>query len=194
MWSYNILCYDQQEVSDIPHFVQRQSHHILCHNQQGVSDIADFLEGSLITSGTMIHREWVKFHIFCKGGLSHLFLWPIGSQWHCRVFWKRVSSHIVLINRLWVTFQSFHKRSLITSCALTNRQWVTLHFFWYHVFLPWQTVCEWYSHSFENTISLLPVLWPTEGEYPYPFFWQSFMSILLYCKQEVSDKLTMHIL
>ena len=51
--SPHIFAYlDQQAVSDICTYFERQSHHIVffSYDQQAVSDIAHFMEGSLIFS------------------------------------------------------------------------------------------------------------------------------------------------
>jgi len=66
-------------------FCERQFHHIFSYNQQQVSDIAHFVKVSLITSFPMTNSEWVTFHI-CETEFH--FLWPTGSKWlHC-TFWQ----------------------------------------------------------------------------------------------------------
>ncbi len=45
-------------------FCERQSHHIFSYDQQDVSDIAHFVKGSLITSLPMTNRLWVTLQIF----------------------------------------------------------------------------------------------------------------------------------
>ena len=52
--------YDQQEVSDIAHFL-KGSHNIFFYDQQEVSDIAHFMKSSLVTS---LHSLWVTLHIW----------------------------------------------------------------------------------------------------------------------------------
>lgn len=93
--------------------------------------------------------------------------------------------HILSYDKQYVILQIFHKCSFIISCALTNRMWViTLcsDSQCYYVFPHDNQFVSAIAHPFENTISLLPVLWQTQGEYPCPFLWQAVASILLYCK------------
>ena len=98
---HHIFSYDQQEVSDIVHFVkgslitsfpmtnslwvtlhicERQSHHIIPYDQQQVSDIAHFVKDSLITSFSMTNSKWVTLHILCNTVPSHFFLWQTASK------------------------------------------------------------------------------------------------------------------
>ena len=175
--SDHIFSYDQQEVSDIEHFVrgslitsfpmtdrkwvtlhflwkavsshlflwptacewhctfcERQSHHIFSYGQQQVSDIALFVQGSLFTSFPMTNREWVTLHILFKSVSSHLFLWPIGSEWYCTLC-ERQSHHIFSYDQKEVSANVAHfvKGTLITSFPMTNRMWVTLHILWKEV-------------------------------------------------------------
>ena len=58
-------------------FCERQPHHIFSYDQQEVSDIAHFVKGGLITASfSMINSEWVTLHILWKTVSSHIFLWP----------------------------------------------------------------------------------------------------------------------
>ena len=78
-------------------FCERQSHQILSYDQQEVSDIAHFVKGSLIRSYLMTwtNRKWVTLHILWKAVSSDL-LWlgPTGSEWHC-TFCEQQSHHII---------------------------------------------------------------------------------------------------
>ena len=93
-----------QVVSDTLHICERQSHGIFSYDQQRVSVVAPFVKGSLITSFPMTNSKWVTLHILWKA-VSHLYLWPTGSEWHCTLC----------------------ERHLITSFPMTNSLWVTLH-------------------------------------------------------------------
>ena len=129
-------------------FCERQSHHIFSYDQQQVSDIAHFVKGSLITSVPMTNRMWVTLHILWKAVSSHLFLWPTGSEWHCTSFYERQSDHIFSYDQQLVSdIAHFMKGSLITSFPMTNSMWVTLHILWKavwsHLFL-WPTGSEWH--------------------------------------------------
>ena len=112
-----------------------------------MSDIAHFVKGSLITSCPITKSQWVTLHILWKVS-SHLFLWPIGSKWHC----TRQSHPIFSYDhRLWV---------------------VTLHILWKsvssHPFL-WPTACEWHCTFCERQSPHL-FLWPTACEWYIGFF------------------------
>ena len=108
-------------------FCERQPHHIFSYDQQQVSDIAHFVKGSLITS--FLWQTGSEWHCtFCerqshistydqqevsdiahsvKGISSHLFLWLTACEWHC-IFCKRLSHHIFpLTNSKWVLLQFF---------------------------------------------------------------------------------------
>jgi hypothetical protein len=61
----------------------RQSHHIFAYDQQRVSDIVYFWERQSHYIFLMISSEWVTLHIFGKAVSSLLFLWPTGSEWQC---------------------------------------------------------------------------------------------------------------
>ena len=125
-------------------FCERHSHHIFSYDQQQVSDITHFVKSSLITSFTMINSLWVTLHIVWKAVSLYLLLWPTASEWHC-TFCERQSHHI---NSMWVTLHILWKAvSFIASFPMTNSMWVTLHILWKavlsHLFL-WPTVCEWH--------------------------------------------------
>ena len=74
-------------------FCERQSDHIFSYDQQQVSDIAHFVKGSLITFFPMTNRKWVTLHILWKAVWSYLFLWPTACEWHCTLC-ERQSDHI----------------------------------------------------------------------------------------------------
>ena len=128
-------------------FCERQSPHIFPYDQQRVSNIAHFVEGSLITSFPMTNRLWVMLHIFLKAVLSHLFLWPTASEWHC-TFCERQSYHIFSYGQQRVSYIiDLVKGSLITSFHITNSLWVTLHILQKagtSHFLLWPTASEWH--------------------------------------------------
>ena len=148
-------------------FCERQSHHIFRYDQQQVSNVAHFVKGNLITSFPMTNRLWVTLHILWKAVTSHILVWPTACEWHCTFLWKGVSSYLFLLPTAceWhCTFcerQSHHifcydqqgvsdilhlvKGSLITSFGMPNRLWVTLHILWKVVtseILLSPTVCE----------------------------------------------------
>ena len=151
---------------------ERESHHIFSYDQQQVSEIAHFVNGSLITSFPMTNSEWVTLHILWKGVSSHLFLWT-ASQWNCTfvkgsliTFFssdqQSVSdiAHFVkgslitpfpMTNSKWVILHILC--SLITSFPITNSKWVTLDMLWksvsWHLFL-WPTGCEWHCTCCER--------------------------------------------
>ena len=103
-----IFSYDQQRVSDISKFCESQSDHIFSYDKQVVSDIAHFVKGS------QWHDDW-----------SHPFIWPIASEWH-RTFGKDcLITSLPMTNSKWVTYFIF---VVITSSPTTNSLWVTLHF------------------------------------------------------------------
>ena len=128
-------------------FCEKQSYHIFSYEKQKVSDIAHFVKASLITSLVMANRQWVTLHILWKAVISHLFLWPTGSEWHW-TFCEMQSHHIFSYKQQHVSdIARFVKHSLITCFAMINSKWVTLHILWKqlvsHLFL-WPTVCEWH--------------------------------------------------
>ena len=89
----------------------------------------------------------MTLHILWTAVSWHVFLWPTASEWHC-TFSERQSHHIFLYDQQQVSdIAYFVKGSLITSCLMTNSEWVTLHILrkavsW-HLFL-WPTGCEWH--------------------------------------------------
>ena len=54
--SHHIFSYDQQDVSNIAHFVKGSLITSVSHDEQAVSDIAHFVKGILKTSFAMINR------------------------------------------------------------------------------------------------------------------------------------------
>ena len=164
---------------------ERQSHQIFSYDQQDVSDIAHFVKGSLARSFLMTNSEWVTLHILWKAVSPFLFLWPTASEWYCTSF-ERQSHHIFPLPTgckwnctfcerqslfLWPTgcerhcifcirqshqmfsydqqrvsdIAHFVKHCLTISFPMTNRMCVMLHTLWKAVS----------SHVF---------LWPTESE------------------------------
>jgi len=69
--SDHIFSYDQQGVSDISQFCERQSRHILSmYHQQGVSDIAHFCQWQFHCTFSYDHQVVSdKLHILVKGSL-----------------------------------------------------------------------------------------------------------------------------
>ncbi len=172
--SHHIFSYDQQDVSDIAHFVKGclitsfpitnskwvtlhtlwnavSSHMILSYEQQFVSgDIAHFVNGSLITSFPMTNRVWVILHILWKAvWLSVSF--PINSKW-------------VILHILWKPF----------SFPMINSLWVILHILWktfsLHLFL-WPTASKWHC-TLWKVVSSHIFLWPTACESDCTFLWK----------------------
>ena len=112
-------------------FCERQSHHIFSYDQQPVSDIAYAETGSLIISFPMTNSLWVTLHILWKAVLSHLFLWPTGSEWNCTCCENLITS-FPMTNSQWVTshFVKGSLMTLITSFPMTNSECVMLHILW----------------------------------------------------------------
>ncbi len=145
---WKAVSYDQQDVSNIAHFVncsliwptgcvwhcifcERQSHHIF----------------------PMTNRKWVTLHILRKTISSHVFLWPTGCEWQC-TFCERQSHHILShYQQLVSDIAHPMKGSLVTSFPMTIRKCVALHILWKpissHLFL-WPTASEWHSTSCER--------------------------------------------
>ena len=74
---------------------ERQSPHIFFYDQQEVSNIAHFIKGSLITSFPMTNRLWVvTLHISWKAVSSHLFPMTNRKQVTFHILCKAVSSHL----------------------------------------------------------------------------------------------------
>ena len=171
-------------------FCERQPHHIFSYDQQQVSEIAHFVKGSLITSFPITNRMWVTLHTLWKLVLSHPFLWPTVCEWNCS-FCVCQSHHIVpydqqlvsdirhfvkvtlvisfpMTNSLWVTLHILWK-AVITSFLLATRECVTLHILWKAIITSflWPIVCEWYctfcerqSHSYDQQpVSDIAILW-----------------------------------
>ena len=125
----------------------RQCHHIISYDKQEVSDIAHVVKGSLITSFPMTNSKLVALNILWKAASSHLFLWPTGSEWHCKLCEKQ-SHHIISCDEQEVSdIVQCVRGSLMRCFPMTNSMWVTLHIFWKavssHVFLS-PTGSEWH--------------------------------------------------
>ena len=71
------------------------SHHIISYKQQSVSYIANFAERMSLHLFSMTNSMCVTLHIFMKGGLITMSLWPTvcKSTWH--IFLKTVSPHFL---------------------------------------------------------------------------------------------------
>ena len=113
--SCNIFPCNEQEVNAMAHFVN--SILTFSYAKQLVSDIALCVNSSLITCFPMMNRLWVTFHIFWKAVSSHVLLWPTGSEWHC-TFFERQSQYIFL----WPTgsewYCTFHEKQ---SCHISSQ-------------------------------------------------------------------------
>ena len=171
-------------------FPERQLYYILCYDEQSVSEIAHFVKGSLnsCTSFPMTNRMSAQFHIVWKAVLSHLFSSLTACEWHgaCHAnfhhifssdqqqvsdianFWRgSVTTPFPMTNRKWVKLHflwktvsshlfiqptaserhcTFVKGSLIPSFLMTNSMWVTLHILWINLikYVMWPIACEWY--------------------------------------------------
>ena len=136
----------------------------------------------------MTNRWWVTFCNLIKADSSRLFLswptvceqhctfykrksyhiccWPTGCEWHLmHILWKAVSSHLSLWPTVCECHCPFCESSLITSCPMTNRMWVTLHILWKaHLFL-WPTASKWYCKFCErHSHHTFNFLWQTASE------------------------------
>ena len=86
-------------------FCEHYSHHIFSYDQQDASDIAHFVKGSLIMSFFMTNSEWVMLHILWKAVSSHCYLWPTGCEWKkLHICSMAVLSHLFL----WPTGSEWH--------------------------------------------------------------------------------------
>ena len=113
------------------------------------------LWNGLITVFPMAKSLWVTLCIPWKAVSSHLFVWPTGSEWHCKfcerqschifcmanrqwvalhILWKAVTSCLFLWSKLVSGIAHFVKGSLITMLPMTNSMWVQLYIY------------EWQSH------------------------------------------------
>ncbi len=131
-------------------FCERQSHHIFSCDQQEVSDIAHFVKGSLITFCPLTNSLWVTLHILWKAISSHLFLWPTASEWHDCTFCERQSD---MTNSLWVTLHilwneiASHLFSLWVTFHILQKA-VSLHLVLYSIASEWHcTFCERQPHD-----------------------------------------------
>jgi len=85
----------------------------------------------------MTNSKWVTLHILWKALSSHLFPWPIASEWHANFMKGSLITSFLITNSLWVDIEHFVKGSIITSFPMTNRKWVTPHILWkalHHIF------------------------------------------------------------
>ena len=130
IWTH---CSVLQIVSDIASFVQSGCNHIVSYENRRLAAqshaglmVQRWCNQNLPMANSMwarlqlflrtsfmhfySHRMWVTLKILWKvvQVLSHLFLWPTGSEWCC----------------------IFCEGNLITSFPMTNSLWVTLHILW----------------------------------------------------------------
>ena len=112
------------------------------------------LSKAAITSFHMNNRKWVTLHISWKTVSSHLFLWPIDSQWNCTFCKMAVSSHCE--QQEVSDIAHFVKDSLITYFPMTNSKWVILHILWRQPH---------HSFSFDRKWVTLHILWKQVSSY-----------------------------
>ena len=95
-------------------FCERQSHHIFSYDQQEVSDIAHFVKDSLITSFPMVNRLWVTSHILWRAVSSHLSYEQqvVSAIAHFNIEGNLIKS-IPVTNRKWVIHWMFYFISLL---------------------------------------------------------------------------------
>ena len=133
----------------------------------------------------LMNSMWVTLHILWKTVLSHVFLWPTGSEWHC-TFCERQSHCIFsydeqLVSEMahFVKGWQFHciisydqqlvsdiahfvKGNLITCFPMTNSLWVTLHILWKGSLIT----C---FHMTNRRWVILHILWKVAS--PHVFLW-----------------------
>ena len=145
-----MLCHDQLECEW--HFASSPgslNNHVSSNNQQRVSNIALFVCPTIssIMSHPTINREWVTLLYSCvsliislpmpNSGWVTLLYFSVSSIMSCPttyrewvillyLFAKQSHQSCLMTNRRWVTLHFFV--SLIISHPITNREWVTLHF------------------------------------------------------------------
>ena len=177
----HISSYNQQEVSEIAHFVKEISSHLFLW-PTGSEYIAHFVKevlshcflwpasewhshyvkGSLITSLPMTNREWVTFHMLWKAVSLHLFLWPTGSKWHSTLF-ERQSYHIFSCDAQLVSDIAHFVKG--TYFPMINSKWVTLHMKDSLITSCPMTNSKWVTlHMLWKAFSSHLVLWPTASE------------------------------
>ena len=162
--SHYIFFYDQQPVSYIVYLVKGSL--ITSFHMTNSLWVTLQIWWKVVSSHLFIHMtysKWVTLHIWWKAVSSHLLLWPTVCEWHC-MFWKGnlfydkqdvsdilhilgkvVSSHLLL----WLTASERHiahfmNGSLITSFAMTNSLWVTLHILWKAVSTSFPMTNSWW--------------------------------------------------
>ena len=147
-------------------FYERQSDHIFSHDQQQVSDMAHFVKGNLITfllwpTASEWHQvahfvETQSDHIFSYDqqrvsplhivwkavSSKHLFLQTTGCEWHC-TFCERLSHHI-----------SSYDQQQVSDIAHVVKS---------HLFI-WPTASEWYHTLCERQYDYI-FAWPTASEW-----------------------------
>jgi hypothetical protein len=123
-------------------FCERQSHHMFSFDQQRVSNIPHFVRENF----PMTNRMWVTLHILWKAVSSHIFLYQqFVSDQVGHIVKGNLITCFPMTNSLWV--KHFVKSSLITCLPMTNSEWVMLDILWQAVsshLLLWQSGSEWH--------------------------------------------------
>ena len=185
-------------MSNIKYFYGRQSHHIFPYDQQQVSDIPHFVTVSSHLFPWPTACEWHR--IWSKCSLITPFLWQIASEWYfvrgslvTSVFlWQQVSdiaqwvkcSNITsfpMTNSLLVTSHILQKGILISFFSMIDSKWVAFTFcecqshhifcynnsMWVTLLLLWKVVSSHLLHD-EQLVSDLPDF--VKGYLPISFF------------------------
>ena len=131
-------------------------------------------KGNLITSCPMNNSLWVTLpYMLVKGNLITSCPTMTNSWWMTSHSVERQSHHIFYYDQQKVSDSScaclFLKGgNLITSCAMANRKWVTLHILCKAIpshLVLWPTVCEWHCTCFWKAISSHLVLCMTNRKW-----------------------------
>ena len=169
----------------ILHILRKTVSSHLCYDQQRVSDIAHFVKGNLITSFPMTNSLWVALYM-CEGVFITSF--PMtDSEW---VTLQIYSCHIFSYDQQQVSdIAHFVKVNFITSFPMTNRKWVTLYVLWKagssHLF-PWPIACE-QHYILQKAFWPHLFLQPTGSEWHWAFCERQSHHIFSYDWQLVSD-------
>ena len=104
-------------------FCERQSHHIFCCDQQQVSDIAYFYERQYLFLWPTASEQYcaLLWNIFSP----HLFLWITASKWHCTLLWSSLT--VMPFHDLQKVSDIPLKGSFITSCVLHQEVGILPH-------------------------------------------------------------------
>ena len=142
IWIMSDPITNRQWVTLLYFFARQPSHHYWSHDQQGVSDNHLFIcqaVSSIVSHCPMTNSQWVILLCFFTRQSHKSYLGiplPTDSEWHCFISLPGTS----LIN-----YVSFHDQQAVSGTALflcqavssimshpmTNRQWVTLLYFWF---------------------------------------------------------------